>query len=60
MSYICISHASADQALAERFCRELTSYGFSFHRIDEKTPKDKRERLYTEGGLLLILTSPSA
>ena len=60
MSYICISHAAADGAMAEKFFRELTGYGFNVHRIHENTPADKRERRFVESKLLLLLTSPAA
>jgi len=60
MSYICLSHAAADQPLADRFARELTRYGFSFQCIDETTPVDKRESIYTGARFLLLLTSFAA
>ncbi len=60
MSYICISHAAADQSVVTRFCHELTKYGFSFFCMDEHTPGDQRDRWFTECEILLILTSPEA
>ncbi len=60
MSYLCISHAIGDQALADRFCRELAKYGYQHACIDENTPKDTRDRLFSEGELVIVLTSPTA
>lgn len=60
MSYICISHASADGRVVTRFCHELTKYGFSFFCMDEHTPADRRDQWLTECAILLILTSPEA
>ncbi len=60
MSYICISHAAADQAYADRLCRELTKYGFGFVCVHETTPKDKREAAFLGSCFLLVMTSPAA
>ena len=60
MSYICISHASADGRVVNRFCHEMTMYGYSFVCIDEHTPGERRDQWLTECAILLILTSPQA
>ena len=60
MSYLCISHASGNRALADRFSHELIKYGFRHACMDEHTPVDKRNTLYAECTVLLVLTSPEA
>ncbi len=60
MSYLCVSHATADQSIVDRFCRELTKYGYSYACMDENTTKDRRESLFMGCELLIVLTSPRA
>ncbi len=60
MSYLCVSYATGDQGLADRFCRDLTKYGFSHVCINEHTPKERRDELFSGAELLLVLTSPAA
>ena len=60
MSYLCVSHAAADQSFVDRFCRELTKYGYSYACMDENTTKDRRESLFLGCELLIVLTSPQA
>lgn len=60
MSYLCISHATDDQVLAERFCRELKKYGYQHVRIHENTAKEERDRLFSESVMVIVLTSPAA
>lgn len=60
MSYLCVSHAAEDQSFADRFCRELAKYGFSYACIDENTAKERRETLFSGCVFLIVLTSPRA
>lgn len=60
MSYICISHAAKDRAVVEKFCRELTAYGFRYMCMDETVDDIERYRRMSEGTALVVLTSPAA
>lgn len=60
MSYFCVSYATGDQGLADRFCRDLSKYGFSYVCINERTPGERRDELFSGAALLLVLTSPAA
>ena len=60
MSYLCISYAEQDAAVAHRFCHELTMYGFRYECISELTLASRREAVIDGCALLLLLTSPAA
>ena len=60
MSYLCVSYASGNQTLADRFSRELIQYGFKHACMNEHTSLEKRNTLFSESSLLLVLTSPEA
>lgn len=60
MSYLCISYAQEDSLVAQRFCHELTKYGFRYEILHPDTPARRRETLLDGCALLVALTSPAA
>lgn len=60
MSYLCISYADRDAVVAQRFCNELTKYGFRHECVSQEMPAPRRESLIDGCALLILLTSPAA
>ena len=60
MSYLCVSYASDDAIIAQRFCHDLTKYGFRYECVNESTPTTRRNSLIDECATLILLTSPAA
>lgn len=59
MSYLCICYADSDLVIAQRFCHDLTKYGFRYECISEATPMLRRHTLIDESDTLILLTSPA-